>query len=101
MLGLKDQTKGQTQHGTIILFFLNFRFNYFFKNQSIVFNFVILASVILYQVFQFSCSCINSLEDTLNVLFDINIAGDILKLFQILITCQLVKSCVGLSGLCS
>ena len=67
----------------------------FCEKQSIVFKFIVLlASVILYQVFHFSRSCINSLEDALNVLFDINIASDVSKLFEILFICQLVKLCV-------
>ena len=63
-------------------FCLNLRFNYVFLKQSIVFNLIILlASVIPYHYFE-------------RVLFDINIAGDISKLFQILLTRKLVKLCV-------
>ena len=60
--------------------------------HCINFNFImLLASVIPYQLFHFFCSCKNSLKNTLNVLFDINIAGDVSKLFQILLTCELEK----------
>ena len=60
--------------------------------HCINFNFImLLASVIPYQLFHFLCNCKNSLDNTLNVLFDINIAGDVSKLFQILFTCQLEK----------
>ena len=52
---------------------------------------MLLASVIPYQLFHYLFSCKKSLEDTLNVLFDMNIAGDVLKLFQILLTRQLEK----------
>ena len=90
MLGQK--TKGQTQHGSVIIvfFFFNLRFKHVFKRQSIdlELNYIkILAPVMPCQVFHFSCSCMDILEDTSNVLFDINIS----KLFQILLTCQLVK----------
>ena len=60
--------------------------------HCINFNFImLLASVIPYQLFHFLCSCKNSLEDALNVLFEKNIAGDVSKLFEILLTCQLEK----------
>ena len=60
--------------------------------HCINFNFIMLpASVIPYQLFHYLCSCKNSLEDTLNALFDMNIAGDVSKVFQILLTRQLEK----------
>ena len=40
MLGLKDQTKGQTQQGTTIFSF-NLRFNYVSKKQRIVFQLIV------------------------------------------------------------
>ena len=92
--------KARLKKGNLLSFYISGSIVFLKTEYCINFNYIICSLLLLYRTSYFISYVVartvykNSLEDTLNVLFDINIAGDISKLFQILLICQLVKLCV-------